>query len=172
MANLLFNRTGIAITVTLIDTPQTFLLGAGDSVELVELRDADPWNPPRIKVDFRKHCLVEEDTLDADYKYQFVTAETPPPKPAWQSNRDAPRCKHCNARFSSTKRRHHCRGCGGIFCKACSSSTVNTPLTWELGKRAQRMCGQCAQTFAEFEVSCAAPSADISRTSSYDLVAF
>jgi hypothetical protein len=42
----------------------------------------------------------------------------------FQPNRDALVCNGCSAKFGmTTLRQHHCRSCGLIFCKECSSST-------------------------------------------------
>ena len=37
-------------------------------------------------------------------------------------------CPHCDALFTLSKRRHHCRLCGDVFCDSCSSHRVSLPL--------------------------------------------
>ncbi|XP_015666387.1 zinc finger FYVE domain-containing protein 9 [Protobothrops mucrosquamatus] len=39
--------------------------------------------------------------------------------PVWVPDSQAPNCMKCEARFTFTKRRHHCRACGKVFCAAC-----------------------------------------------------
>jgi hypothetical protein len=39
----------------------------------------------------------------------------------WVPDRDAPACTACTAAFTLFKRRHHCRGCGLVFCSECSN---------------------------------------------------
>lgn len=39
----------------------------------------------------------------------------------WLNDREAQNCSSCNARFSLTKRKHHCRLCGKILCSTCSA---------------------------------------------------
>ncbi|KAL0966963.1 hypothetical protein UPYG_G00302820 [Umbra pygmaea] len=39
--------------------------------------------------------------------------------PVWVPDSQAPSCMKCEARFTFTKRRHHCRACGKVFCAAC-----------------------------------------------------
>ncbi|XP_053169621.1 zinc finger FYVE domain-containing protein 9 isoform X3 [Hemicordylus capensis] len=41
--------------------------------------------------------------------------------PIWVPDTQAPNCMKCEARFTFTKRRHHCRACGKVFCAACCS---------------------------------------------------
>jgi len=35
--------------------------------------------------------------------------------PVWVPDASAPRCMHCNCRFTFTRRRHHCRACGKVI---------------------------------------------------------
>lgn len=42
----------------------------------------------------------------------------------WQSDRDASRCIYCNATFTFTRRRHHCRHCGIVVCHDCSPHRI------------------------------------------------
>ncbi|KAH9977553.1 hypothetical protein BJV74DRAFT_780952 [Russula compacta] len=50
------------------------------------------------------------------------------PRTLWKKDTDAPYCETfvCRKPFTLMERRHHCRKCGGIFCRTCSSHT--TPL--------------------------------------------
>uniref|UniRef100_A0A8C3CKL3 Zinc finger FYVE domain-containing protein n=1 Tax=Cairina moschata TaxID=8855 RepID=A0A8C3CKL3_CAIMO len=40
-------------------------------------------------------------------------------QPLWVPDSEAPNCMSCQAKFTFTKRRHHCRACGKVFCGAC-----------------------------------------------------
>lgn len=44
----------------------------------------------------------------------------------WQHEDDVEDCTNCKQAFSVTKRKHHCRHCGRIFCSDCISKTVNS----------------------------------------------
>ncbi|KAJ8375221.1 hypothetical protein SKAU_G00058010 [Synaphobranchus kaupii] len=41
--------------------------------------------------------------------------------PVWVPDSQAPTCMKCEAKFTFTKRRHHCRACGKVFCATCCS---------------------------------------------------
>ncbi|NXA95196.1 ZFY16 protein, partial [Melanocharis versteri] len=51
------------------------------------------------------------------------TRKTPPAllwkQPLWVPDSEAPNCMNCQAKFTFTKRRHHCRACGKVFCGSC-----------------------------------------------------
>eukprot|EP00947_MAST-08B_sp_MAST-8B-sp1_P000620 g620.t1 len=40
----------------------------------------------------------------------------------WAEDKDSPQCSRCSAKFTSMRRRHHCRCCGKVFCGSCASS--------------------------------------------------
>ncbi|KAM6034690.1 zinc finger FYVE domain-containing protein 16 isoform 2-T4 [Chlamydotis macqueenii] len=40
-------------------------------------------------------------------------------QPLWVPDSEAPNCMNCQAKFTFTKRRHHCRACGKVFCGGC-----------------------------------------------------
>eukprot|EP00754_Rhynchopus_humris_P023932 Rhum_TRINITY_DN14852_c29_g1::Rhum_TRINITY_DN14852_c29_g1_i1::g.123567::m.123567 len=61
----------------------------------------------------------------------------------WASDDSAPVCK-CGVRFTTMKRRHHCRSCGGVFCDACTNFQAVVP-TGEGGVQGgtKRVCSPC-----------------------------
>eukprot|EP01038_Epipyxis_sp_PR26KG_P005082 gene5082-7089_t len=56
----------------------------------------------------------------------------------WERNEDVEDCRTCKHKFTSFKRRHHCRNCGGIYCEDCCDS--NVPLKAELLSRCCHGC--------------------------------
>jgi len=54
-------------------------------------------------------------------------------------------CPHCDALFTLSKRRHHCRLCGDVFCDACSSHRVTLPLPGPEFEKPVRICDFCNQ---------------------------
>lgn len=54
-----------------------------------------------------------------------------------------PECPHCGAEFTMSRRRHHCRLCGDVFCDACSSHRVTLPLEGPEFEKPVRICDFC-----------------------------
>ncbi|NWQ99099.1 ZFY16 protein, partial [Paradoxornis webbianus] len=55
---------------------------------------------------------------------ESTKSHTTPPalswkQPLWVPDSEAPNCMNCQAKFTFTKRRHHCRACGKVFCGSC-----------------------------------------------------
>eukprot|EP01104_Vermistella_antarctica_P016193 TRINITY_DN5481_c0_g1_i1.p1 TRINITY_DN5481_c0_g1~~TRINITY_DN5481_c0_g1_i1.p1 ORF type:complete len:577 (+),score=70.41 TRINITY_DN5481_c0_g1_i1:329-2059(+) len=61
--------------------------------------------------------------------------------PAWISDSKATACFRCSLDFKMTRRRHHCRLCGGVFCNNCSSHVLHLEALNLAG--AQRVCQSC-----------------------------
>ncbi|XP_033845747.1 zinc finger FYVE domain-containing protein 16 isoform X1 [Periophthalmus magnuspinnatus] len=40
-------------------------------------------------------------------------------QPAWMPDAEAPNCVNCAQKFTFTRRRHHCRACGKVYCGVC-----------------------------------------------------
>jgi len=64
-------------------------------------------------------------------------------RPTWDADESSPRCYHCTRGFSLVRRRHHCRGCGHIFCSVCTSERRSMP--WMGYATAVRVCSICIQ---------------------------
>lgn len=65
-------------------------------------------------------------------------AEQPP---RWIPDDEAPRCMACNLQFTTFRRRHHCRNCGGVYCGVCSSASAPLPKFGLI--KAVRLCRDC-----------------------------
>ncbi|XP_011291598.2 RUN and FYVE domain-containing protein 2 isoform X3 [Musca domestica] len=61
----------------------------------------------------------------------------------WAPDSITTHCTGCRKEFNLTRRKHHCRSCGEIFCKACSDHTL--PLLNENGQvgKPVRVCLSC-----------------------------
>ena len=76
--------------------------------------------------------------LRADLTDDAVAQETQPA--ALVPDKDRPACANCLTRFTVTRRRHHCRVCGEIFCNTCSAWRLQ--LSWSVGG-SSRACEAC-----------------------------
>ncbi|XP_074491672.1 zinc finger FYVE domain-containing protein 9 [Sebastes fasciatus] len=63
--------------------------------------------------------------------------------PLWVPDAQAQVCMKCGVKFTFTKRRHHCRACGKVFCALCSNLKLR--LTHLDGKEG-RVCISCHST--------------------------
>ncbi|KAF2365700.1 Phosphatidylinositol-4-phosphate 5-kinase core [Trinorchestia longiramus] len=70
----------------------------------------------------------------------------------WASDSSTSSCHKCDDRFSTFKRRHHCRLCGDLFCSAC----CNIRLPHDLVLRAAepvRVCECCHRTTIQYHMA-------------------
>ncbi|BES91975.1 RUN and FYVE domain-containing protein [Nesidiocoris tenuis] len=108
-------------------------------------------------------CREQEETLEELGRHLSATklkvselteevsqaaAETPT-SPNWASDKDSTHCKSCLRDFNLTRRKHHCRNCGEIFCRSCSDNFLPIPPS----AKPVRLCDQChIQTLAKCTV--------------------
>ncbi|KRZ24295.1 RUN and FYVE domain-containing protein 2, partial [Trichinella pseudospiralis] len=57
----------------------------------------------------------------------------------WVDDKNVLECQSCKQRFSVSRRKHHCRNCGGIFCQQCSENSLPLPSSSKPG----RVCDAC-----------------------------
>ncbi|KAK6037143.1 FYVE zinc finger [Cooperia oncophora] len=57
----------------------------------------------------------------------------------WANDSDVTQCTACSEKFSISKRKHHCRMCGSIFCASCSEGRIKLPSN----SKPARVCDQC-----------------------------
>ncbi|KAK5978634.1 RUN and FYVE domain-containing protein 1 [Trichostrongylus colubriformis] len=57
----------------------------------------------------------------------------------WANDSDVTQCTACSEKFSLSKRKHHCRMCGSIFCASCSEGRIKLPSN----SKPARVCDQC-----------------------------
>lgn len=88
-----------------------------------------PSAPPLHEADVVNYSTIKE-VLEAD-------------PPEWLPDSHASACMMCRAPFTAlTRGRHHCRFCGGIFCKSCSSGRCLLPVKFR-ERNPQRVCDIC-----------------------------
>uniref|UniRef100_A0A7E4UN34 FYVE-type domain-containing protein n=1 Tax=Panagrellus redivivus TaxID=6233 RepID=A0A7E4UN34_PANRE len=94
--------------------------------ELAELRLANAEMTQKLAE--TEHALEDLGPHLSDSKMQIVMMkEQLVPASEWVKDSDVSHCLSCNAEFTVTFRKHHCRRCGQIFCDQCSSQRINLP---------------------------------------------
>ncbi|XP_047411237.1 zinc finger FYVE domain-containing protein 16 isoform X2 [Sciurus carolinensis] len=63
-------------------------------------------------------------------------------QPTWVPDSEAPNCMNCQVKFTFTKRRHHCRACGKVFCGVC----CNRKCKLQYLEKEARVCIICYET--------------------------
>ncbi|KAK3702965.1 hypothetical protein QZH41_012404 [Actinostola sp. cb2023] len=63
----------------------------------------------------------------------------------WAEDKEALNCQLCEELFSLSRRKHHCRNCGGIYCNSCSNYTMPLPSS----AKPVRVCDNCHTTLLQ-----------------------
>lgn len=59
--------------------------------------------------------------------------------PIWIPDEHVTRCA-CSNEFGLTRRKHHCRACGQIFCSDCTSKKAKLKFA---NNKSERVCDEC-----------------------------
>ncbi len=89
---------------------------------------------------------VDEELIRVEQEWAKLTEEEKrlgSAAPEWVSDDLAPACMKCASKFSITRRRHHCRACGKVFCSTCCWQKVK--LIHDDSKE-DRACNDCVRT--------------------------
>ncbi|XP_010541680.1 PREDICTED: uncharacterized protein LOC104815071 [Tarenaya hassleriana] len=83
--------------------------------------------------------LLEQSVIDYNVHKELLEAEPP----EWLPDSSTTTCMQCSAPFTAlTRGRHHCRFCGGIFCRNCSKGRCLMPSRFR-ERNPQRVCDAC-----------------------------
>ncbi|XP_035900346.1 protein RUFY3 isoform X2 [Anopheles stephensi] len=70
----------------------------------------------------------------------------------WTPDKVVSKCTGCEKEFSMTRRKHHCRNCGKIFCSSCSEHVATLSATDQQqtanGSKPVRVCDHCWEKLA------------------------
>ncbi|XP_012981792.1 zinc finger FYVE domain-containing protein 16 isoform X2 [Mesocricetus auratus] len=109
---------------------------------------------PDSQVSFNSNYIDIESNFEGGSGFVTANKDSPPEnickeglvlgqkQPAWVPDSEAPNCMNCQVKFTFTKRRHHCRACGKVFCGVCCSRKCKLQY---LEKEA-RVCVVCYET--------------------------
>lgn len=99
---------------------------------------SDESNCPRQSSQQQRNTYQNSQPQQDHHSQQQIMTETPP---RWIPDEEAAQCMSCSQTFTTFRRRHHCRCCGGVFCGICSNSQAPLP-KFGLNK-AVRVCRNC-----------------------------
>ncbi|KAK2142195.1 hypothetical protein LSH36_986g00042 [Paralvinella palmiformis] len=94
-----------------------------------------------LQVDLDNSEAVQRDfvKLSQSLQIQLEKIRAAEHEVRWQHEEDIEECSNCRQPFSVTKRKHHCRHCGKIFCNDCLPKIVNSGPSL----RPSRVCDVC-----------------------------
>ncbi|XP_022906920.1 RUN and FYVE domain-containing protein 2 isoform X2 [Onthophagus taurus] len=102
----------------------------------------------------KEHCLEQEQTLEelgkklSDSKLELSDLREESSRKSegtWVEDKTAVKCKACCKEFSVTRRKHHCRNCGNIFCHSCSDNSISLPSS----AKPVRVCDLCNENLSK-----------------------
>lgn len=83
--------------------------------------------------------LLESSGVNYSAYKEVLEAEPP----EWLPDSSSTVCMQCTAPFTAlTRGRHHCRFCGGVFCRACTKGRCLLPVKFR-ERNPQRVCDTC-----------------------------
>ncbi|XP_055323880.1 RUN and FYVE domain-containing protein 2 isoform X3 [Sitodiplosis mosellana] len=75
----------------------------------------------------------------------------------WSPDNSTSKCKKCEREFSLTRRKHHCRNCGEIFCNSCSEQVAPLPNDQGQMSKPVRVCDGCWQIINAARITAGRP---------------
>jgi hypothetical protein len=99
-------------------------------------RSNDEWSESTGDTSVRQPASSQP-AQPAGHSYAATTAPPTLPRNQWMDDDSAPDCKSCRKPFNITRRKHHCRVCGQLYCNNCCPTNKQ----WDL-----RVCPYCLDT--------------------------
>jgi alpha-tubulin suppressor-like RCC1 family protein len=118
-------------------TVMVYAFGSGKHGELGIDKAEDRTKP--TKIDFLQDKHVRSISCGAMHSGCVCSHQ-------WVPDKDVTNCMACKTSFTVTRRRHHCRNCGGIFCNSCSSARIQLLRYGNL--KQVRVCSDCYDVLA------------------------
>lgn len=103
------------------------------------LKEKEDWLKAFGKLKDIKHIRDPIEIAPVDIPTTFSKIGVVPP--IWTKDDDQKCCSGCKETFTFTRRRHHCRTCGRIYCNPCSNYFL--PVQFNDFKEKIRVCRSC-----------------------------
>jgi predicted RNase H-like nuclease (RuvC/YqgF family) len=133
---------------TIVDEQQMQITALQSELEEARNSSSDYFNLKKEYQRLQKRCAEYELSLEEvglqlrDSKLEVDTLKESSDllKDAfWTRDSDAVECYQCSKTFSVSRRKHHCRNCGNIFCGPCSDNKLPLPSS----AKPVRVCDGC-----------------------------
>lgn len=94
-----------------------------------------------MQVDLENSEAVQRDfvKLSQSLQIQLEKIRQAETEVRWQHEEDVDECNNCRQAFTVTRRKHHCRHCGKIFCADCNAKNVSSGPNM----RSSKVCDVC-----------------------------
>jgi alpha-tubulin suppressor-like RCC1 family protein len=119
-------------TIALAENGRIFTWGRGASGVLGHGDNKNRVSPTEVEGMSDKHVRM----ISCKGSHSAVTVVR-----SWVPDDEAKLCMACKLKFTTVRRRHHCRKCGGLFCDACSDKRF--PLLSQGYSEPVRVCDRC-----------------------------
>ncbi|KAL7673663.1 hypothetical protein ACOME3_008516 [Neoechinorhynchus agilis] len=104
---------------------------------------------------YKKHAAIEPISIINCFDYYLLPKslkELARIPPVWIEDAQTKACLECGVLFTVTRRRHHCRSCGLIFCGPCSRSKLKMSFyEADVEKEDVRVCKMCSQLIPQVD---------------------
>ena len=98
-----------------------------------------------VKTDNGDCINMDRDNYELKVHFNKETGPIAVNKESWQKDGDARVCSECREEFSMTRRRHHCRVCGKVFCSTCAEGIMEVLNTVTNKMEVVRACKKCVK---------------------------
>ncbi|XP_026123673.1 pleckstrin homology domain-containing family F member 2-like [Carassius auratus] len=119
--------------------PNQWLIRTPRKSFYVSAASPDEKNAWMGRIEQYRSLLMQAKGLPADKAVENFAA-------TWIPDMASAICMRCSKRFNVANRRHHCRRCGYIVCRACSKSRALIP---NISSRPVRICRVCVSSVHE-----------------------
>ncbi|KAJ1364050.1 hypothetical protein KIN20_024043 [Parelaphostrongylus tenuis] len=137
-----FWRPQIAASNETIGSSAPFYDGYATSISAAD--DSSKVNPSSISQESSMISLNRQEN-ESNTSAQVSNPST---SQYWMPDSTGKECYQCEERFSTFRRRHHCRLCGQIFCSKCCNIHMPGSSLGYLGDL--RLCHYCARVMAQY----------------------
>lgn len=131
----------------------TYRPSSRDSVYDIDFRSANPKKTSFFK-NIKMFFGLRQGLETSDEKINMIVSNVTPvnnEKTMWVPDEKAITCYNCQQQFSTLfLRKHHCRICGNIFCKVCSSKNVEGKY-WG-SKKQIKVCDYCFVMYNKLDI--------------------